>query len=528
MSASLLSSTTPVWAGLHRLPTAAPLLADATADVCVVGAGVAGLTTAALLAREGAKVVVLDAAQPGVGESSRTTAHLANAIDDRFYNIARWHGREGARLAAQSHGAAIDRVQEFVEELGIPCDFRRVPGYLFADADQDESSLDDEFAAAQAAGLKDVAFVPWPIEGGAGPRCLRFPGQAQISPWPYLAALTDEITRRGGRVHGATRVHDIMEGRTAIVRTETGLRIAAKAVVVATNTPINDRFAIHTKQHPYRTYVVSLLVPEDAMPLALYWDDGDPYHYVRLAPSRIPGMCSLIVGGEDHRTGEEEHPETRFKRLEEWARQRFPVLEGSPVVPWSGQVMETIDGLGYIGRNPGLHENTYVATGDSGMGMTHGTLAGMIITDLVLARANPWSHLYSPNRVTITAALTFAKENFHVARHYLDWGRRASKDEAADLAPGAGRVVQRGLQKIALYRDPQGALHECSAVCPHLGCIVTWTNVERTWDCPCHGSRFQADGTVINGPASESLPAAPEAEAPPSSPRSPILPTPAK
>ena len=528
MSAILPHSTTPVWAELHRLPVAAPLSADATADVCVVGAGVAGLTTAALLAREGAKVVVLDAAQPGVGESSRTTAHLANAIDDRFYNIARWHGREGARLAARSHGAAIDRVQAFAEELDIACDFRRLPGYLFADREQDEAALDEELEAARAAGLREVAFTPWPIEGAPGPRCLRFPGQAQISPWPYLAALTDEIVRRGGRVHGATRVHDVMEGRTAIIRTETGLRVAAKSLVVATNTPINDRFAIHTKQHPYRTYVASLLVPEDSMSLGLFWDNGDPYHYVRLAPSRVPGMCALIVGGEDHRTGEAEEAEARFARLEAWARGRFPVLEDSPAVRWSGQVMETIDGLGFIGRNPGLHENTYVATGDSGMGMTHGTLAGMIITDLILARANPWSHLYSPNRVTLTAALTFAKENFQVARHYLDWGRRAAKDEADGLAPGSGRVVQRGLQKIALYRDPQGSFHECSAVCPHLGCVVTWNNLEHTWDCPCHGSRFQADGTVLTGPASESLAPTPEAKASRSSasPRSPILPTP--
>ncbi len=523
MSVPLPPSTTPVWDELHQLPSAPPLSADATADVVIVGAGVSGLTTGVLLARAGAKVVILDAAQPGSGESARTTAHLANAIDDRFYNIARWHGREGARLAAQSHAAAIDRIQSFAHELDLACDFRRLDGYLFADADQSESSLDDEFEAARAAGLRDVAFVPWPIAGG-GPRCLRFPGQAQISPWPYLAGLADEFVRLGGRLHGSTRVHDILEGRNAIVRTETNLRVAGKSVVVATNTPINDRFAIHTKQHPYRTYVVSLLVPQDAMPLGLYWDNGDPYHYVRLAPSRVPGMCALIVGGEDHKTGQEEHPEPRFDRLERWARARFPVAEGSPSVRWSGQVMETIDGLGYIGRNPGQHDNTYVATGDSGMGMTHGTLAGMIITDLILNRANPWSHLYNPGRMTLAAALAFARENFNVARQYLDWGRPHAKDEAADLAPGSGRVVQRGLHKIALYRDPEGRLHERSAVCPHLGCVVSWNAAENSWDCPCHGSRFQADGTVCNGPSAESLAPSPTAEQPPTR-RSAILPS---
>lgn len=520
-------NTTPVWAQLHHLPSAGPLAADTTADVCVVGAGVAGLTTALLLAREGAKVVVLDSSQPGAGESARTTAHLANAIDDRLYNIVRWHGREGARLAVQSHGAAIDRVQAFVEELGIACDFHRLDGYLFADpADesQEESGLEEELEAARNAGFRDVEFVPWPIEGSFGPRCLRFPRQAQISPWPYLAALADEFVRLGGRIYADTRVTEVEEGRTAVVRTAAGHRVSASSLVVATNSPINDRFAIHTKQYPYRTYAVSLLVPEDSMPLGLYWDDGDPYHYVRLAPSRVPRMCSLIVGGEDHKTGHDHDPSPRFERLAAWARERFPVIPDSPVVRWSGQVMETIDGLAYLGRNPGAHDNIYVATGDSGMGMTHGTLAGMIINDLIHNRANPWSHLYNPGRVTLTAAIAFAKENFDVARQYLDWGRPHAKDDSHDLAPGGGCVVQRGLHKVALYRDPQGVVHEHSAVCPHLGCIVHWNAVESSWDCPCHGSRFQADGTVVNGPSPVNLAPAPTPDAEAGPPRPRVLP----
>ena len=219
------------------------------------------------------------------------------------------------------------------------------------------------------------------------------------------------------------------------------------------------------------------------------------------------------VGGEDHRTGEDEHPEARFSRLESWARERFPVAPGSPSIRWSGQVMETIDGLAYLGRNPGAHDNIFVATGDSGMGMTHGTLAGMIITDLFLNRANPWSHLYNPGRITVGAALAYAKENLNVARHYLDWARpRPGGGDDADLAPGQGRVVRRGAHRIALYRDQAGVLHERSAVCPHLGCAVAWNALEKTWDCPCHGSRFQADGTVVNGPAAESLAPAPSVD----------------
>ena len=503
-----LAQTQPLWAGRHRVPEAAPLESNATADVCIVGAGIAGLSTGLLLAREGARVILLDSARPGSGESARTTAHLASAIDDRFRHIARWHGREGARFAAASHAAAIDRIETFVQELGLDCDFRRLDGYLFADPDdpsQTAAKLDLEYAAARAAGLTEIDFTPWPAPGAAGPRCLCFPRQAQLSPWPYLSGLASEFLRLGGRLYGDTRVTDFSEGPNPVVHTAAGPSVSATSLVFATNSPINDRFTIHTKQAPYRTYVLALLIPEHSLPPGLYWDDGDPYHYIRLAPSALPGHSMLIVGGEDHKTGQDADPAPRFDRLEAWTRRRFPVTEARPLARCSGQVMETVDGLAYLGRNPGAHDNTYIATGDSGMGLTHGTLAGMIINDLIHHRANPWSHLYNPGRVTLTAALTFAKENTNVALQLLDRGLHKSPADSHDLAPGQGCVVQRGRQRIALHRDADGELHARSAICTHLGCVVRWNPVESTWDCPCHGSRFSADGTVTNGPARENL-----------------------
>ncbi len=492
--------TTPVWAALHDLAPAAPLAEDARADVCVVGAGVAGLTTALLLAREGRDVVVLDAGQPGAGESARTTAHLANAVDDRYYNLLHWHGREGAVLAAQSHAAAIGRVERFVEELRLRCDFRRLPGFLFSADPGGEDELEEELRAARTAGLLDAEFHAWP--GGDGPRCLRFSRQAQLSPWPYLRGLAEAFTRLGGRLHGGTRVTDIEEGAEAVVRTEWGFTVRAGSVVVATNSPINDRFTMHTKIAAYRTYAVALPVAAGAVATSLYWDTANPYHYARLAPSANEGEELLIVGGEDCKTGQDEEAELRFDRLTRWARERFPAARDSvPAHCWSGQVMETIDGLAYLGRNPGSPDNTYVITGDSGMGMTHGTLGGMIVTDLIQGRPNPWSHLYEPGRLTLRAAAPYARENFNVARQYLEWGRRDVHDDPDAVPLGAGCVVRDGLNKIAVCRDALGVLHRRSAVCPHLGCIVAWNPVEHTWDCPCHGSRFDPDGEVINGPA---------------------------
>lgn len=262
---------------------------------------------------------------------------------------------------------------------------------------------------------------------------------------------------------------------------------------------MNDIVTIHTKQAAYRTFVVAMQLSNGSVPRALYWDTADPYHYVRLVPGRGKGDV-LIVGGEDHKTGQEDDAEERFKRLIAWTRERFPT-RGEPVYAWSGQIMEPNDGIAFIGRNPGDANNVYIATGDSGNGMTHGTIAGMLLTDLILGRENPWEALYDPSRITLRAASEFAKENLNFAVQYTDLVTGGDVDSPDQLASGSGAVLRRGLKKIAAYRDPNGQIHEFSAICPHLGCVVQWNSTEKTWDCPCHGSRFEAQGKVINGPA---------------------------
>ncbi len=492
----------PPWSDF-TIPAYSPLTADTTADVCIVGAGISGLTTAYLLTQVGKSVVVLDDGAIGSGQTGATTAHLVNALDDRFFDLERFHGERGSRLAAESHSAAIDRIESIVSREQIACDFERLDGYLFCAPGHDEPLLDRELAAVHRAGLHGVVKVPRaPIEFDSGP-CLRFPNQAQFHPLKYLAGLASAIERGGSRIYAGTHATQIDGGKHAAVKTR-GATVRAGSIVVATNAPVNDLVVVHTKQAPYMTYVIGAPVRRDAMAPALYWDTGDPYHYVRLYRGIDAEHDLLIVGGEDHKSGQADDIAERHSRLEAWARARFPSM-GGVTHQWGGQVMEPVDGLAFIGRNPLDADNVYTVTGDSGNGMTHGTIAGMLITDLIQGRDNPWASLYDPGRITLRASMEFAKENANVAAQYADWMTAGDVESTDAIARDSGAVVRSGAMKVAIYRDASGALHERSAVCPHLGCIVAWNPAEKTWDCPCHGSRFDKFGEVINGPANAGL-----------------------
>lgn len=497
--------STSVWMATAETPAASPLREDTSADVCVVGAGIAGMTTAYLLAREGKSVVVIDDGPVAGGETSRTTAHLSNALDDRYYELERLHGERGARLAAESHTRAIDLIEEIVAEEGIDCDFARVDGYLFVPPGDSTEQLGEELRAAHRAGLTEVKYVERvPYDAYDFGAALHFPYQGQFHILKYIAGLTEAFKRRGGRVHTNTHAEKIEGGEQARVTTADGFTVTASAVVVATNSPVNDLVAIHTKQAPYRTYVVGARVPAGSVPRMLLWDTPDPYHYARI--QRVEGEAGaegydvLIVGGEDHKTGQAEDFDERYRRLEEWTRERFPMVEGIEF-RWSGQVLEPVDGMAFIGRNPLDSDNVYVVTGDSGSGMTHGTLAGILLTDLIAGRDNEWATLYDPSRKTLSAGGEFLKENLNVAAQYADLVTGGEVDSIEEVKPGTGAVLRRGLKKIAVHRDEQGNVRELSAVCTHLGCVVNWNDEEKTWDCPCHGSRFATDGHPVNGPA---------------------------
>ena len=504
--------TESLWMDTVEPLTYPPLAEDIRAHVCVIGAGIAGMSVAYNLAHDGKSVVVIDDSPIGNGESGRTTAHLCNALDDYYSRLARLFGDDGARKAAESHTAAIQRIESIVELEDIDCDFERVDGFLFAGTDDSREFLSEELDASHAAGLTDTGlFERAPVDSfNTGP-ALRFPRQAQFHPLKYLHGLARAITRDGGRIYTGTRATLVEDGEPAKVTTSSGHTILADDIVVATNSPINDWMVMHTKQAPYRTYVVGLKVPAGSVPHLLLWDTSDPYHYVRVqrGEGRNPAYDILIVGGEDHKTGQARDTDRRFDSIERWARDRFPIAE-NVAYRWSGQVLEPVDSLAFIGKNPGSDEHIYIATGDSGNGMTHGAIAGILLADLINGVENPWAAIYDPSRISLRSAPHYARENINVAEQYSSWLTPGEVDRIDGIPNNSGAVIRRGMRKAAVFRDAEGNISECSAMCTHLYCIVHWNDTEKTWDCPCHGSRFDPYGKVINGPAIEDLGPAPE------------------
>jgi glycine/D-amino acid oxidase-like deaminating enzyme len=349
------------------------LTRNVQADVCVVGAGIAGLSVALCLLEHGRSVIVLDRYDVGEGETLRTSGHLSSALDDRYVELERLHGEGGARMAAESHRAAIDRIEDWVAKYGIECDFRRVDGYLFRAPESDQRILDEECAAARRAGLDaELCTDGAPGAEHLGP-ALRFPDQARIHVRHYLLGLAAAVRRSGGRVFGGADVVVVHDGDAfAGVRTREGVEVRAGAVVVATNAPFHRRVAVHTKQAAYRTFVVAGRIPRGEIADALYWDTGDPYRYARcLDGGANADWQYLIVGGEDCRTGQAEEAHRPFEALTAWARMFAPAFSDVEFA-WSGQVLEPVDGLAFIGADPGA-KRIFVVTGDSGNGLTHGT-----------------------------------------------------------------------------------------------------------------------------------------------------------
>jgi glycine/D-amino acid oxidase-like deaminating enzyme len=389
---------------------------DIDTEVLIVGGGIAGLTTAYCLLKAGRKVILVEDGYIGSGETGRTTAHITCAFDDRYFELEKIFGKEKAMLAANSHMEAIQFITNTVKQQNIDCNFKRVPGYLFLSGSDKKETLEKEYAATKNAGLLTEMLEQVPgLEAEEGKWCIKFPEQGQFHIMKYLTGLADAIIGMGGKIYTETKAEDITkEGAKA-----NGFDIKAKHIVVATNTPINDLVTMHTKQWPYRTYVIAAKVPKGKLSYSLWWDTGDqdskwiaaPYHYVRL--EEYDNQYDLLIsGGEDHKTGQadDEHiaEENRYEKLIEWTKKRFPAMQ-EVTYKWSGQVMEPIDYMAFIGKNPG-NDNIYIITGDSGNGMTHGTLGGIILTDIITGKKNPWEDLYNPSRITLKTAVDFMHE----------------------------------------------------------------------------------------------------------------------
>lgn len=489
-----------------------PLKGNLETDVVIVGGGIAGLSVAYCLIQSGKKVVLIEDGFIGSGETGRTTAHFVTALDDRYYNLEKIFGEEKTKLIAESHQVAIDFVEQTVKKENIDCGFERVNGYLFLHPSDKKDSLQEELKAALRAGveIKEVDEAPGMLQVE---KALCFMNQAQFHPLKYLQGLCKAIEKKGGKIFTGTHALNInYEGIT----TKTGFKVKAKHVVVATNSPVNNKYTMFSKQYAYRTYVIGALVKKDLLPKALWWDTGDfesnykfpPYHYLRVHPYNEQ-YDLLISGGEDHPTADISKSkiieENRYQLLEDWTRKHFPT--GEIVYCWSGQVLEPMDGLAFIGRNPLDRDNVYIVTGDSGNGMTHCSFAGLLISDLINGKENKWEKLYSPLRFTLkesAAAIQLLSDD--LLNVLKKWFYKGSVELSA-IKNGEAGIVKLDGKKCGAYRDESGKLFLVSAECVHLKCMVHWNNDEKSWDCPCHGSRFTYEGKVINGPANFDLPA---------------------
>lgn len=488
-----------LWSATATPPTFTPLMANVEVDVAILGGGITGLTAALFLAEAGKSVTLVEARRIGGVVSQRSTAHLTEAVDTRYSKIASDFGKDGARLVAQSSRAAIEKVAELAHAHSIPCDLLRRPGFLYTEREEDVAKLREELEAAKHAGLAvellDHAPLPFATKGA-----LRFPDQAQFHVQRYLAGLAAAAQGKGAQIHEETRAITVEDGEPCIVHLENGTRIRARDVIVATHKPLNRVF-LQTKVFSYRSYV--LAYRDIVFPDGLFWDTEDPYHYT--SAFTIDGVPYLIVGGEDHKTGATQETEERFDKLHAYTKERVSVV-GEPAYRWSAQVEEPVDGLPFIGRSP-ASDHVFVATGFSGNGMTFGTVAAMLGSDFVLERPNAWAELYSATRVKpIASAVTYVTENVDVPLHFVsDRLHPPDATSLGEVKPGEGKHVRVRGERLAVYCDPRGELHAVSSVCTHLGCLVKFNAAETTWDCPCHGSRFDIGGKVLDGPATRPL-----------------------
>lgn len=498
-----MKSTMSLW-NLMPHPRYPSLASDLEVDTLVVGSGITGLTAATLLAEAGREVALVEARTLGSGVSGQTTAHLTEAVDARYQHIEGAFGEDGARMVAESSRAAIELIARIVARYDIDCAFERLPGYLYAERLDEPGieTVDREYAASARAGLtvSEIANVPLPFSARIA-RAVRYEDQACVDAGAYLEGLARAAIAGRAQIFERSRVVAVEDGATAVVHFESGVEVRARHVFFATDAAPH-RFFLQTKVHPYRSYVLAYDAPREDSP-GLFWDTYEPYHYLRTA--NVSGSSYLLVGGGDHRTGTESETEKHYDELSKYVFERYGIRGAA--LRWSSQVYESIDGLPFIGMRP-TGKHVHYATGFGGNGMTFGTLAAKITTDAILGLESPWASLYSAARIKpIVSAPTFVRENLESSIHLIeDWVLGTSEAASVEaVAPGDGKIVRVQGRRLAVYRDPRGNLHAVSPVCTHLGCHVHFNQAERSWDCACHGSRFDVDGAVLHGPATREL-----------------------
>lgn len=470
-------------------------------DVVIVGGGITGITTALLLQQAGKQCLLVEAHNIGYGTTSGTTAHLNTFVDTTYDVIEKDFSAEKAKLVAEVTAEAINLIKHHVETYNINCGFAQLPGYVFSQTDKQADALEKIADASARAGLsvQRVETIPVNIPFKTA---IEIGGQAQFHPTNYIIGLAKAFEQHGGIIVENCLVKSTDDNdETLIVRTSLG-SVQAKQMVYATHIPIGINL-LHMRCAPYRSYAIAVTLKDGNYPNALVYDMYSPYHYYRT--QEIEGNKYLIAGGEDHKTGHEENTEACLMRLESYVREHFEVEQVA--YKWSSQYYEPADGLPYIGKLPGSSGKTFVATGFSGNGMTYGTVAAIIFREMLAGVTSKYEDVFEPRRVKPIAGFSnFIKENVDVAKELISgWLTKEKIDELAALAPGEARVVSFEDNRVALYKDEQNNLHAVNPVCTHMKCIVSWNNTEQSWDCPCHGARYNCNGIVLTGPSTDGL-----------------------
>jgi glycine/D-amino acid oxidase-like deaminating enzyme/nitrite reductase/ring-hydroxylating ferredoxin subunit len=496
--------TQPYWIRTATLPNFAPLHRDLTVDVAIIGGGLVGISAAYFLKAAGLTVALFERERCATIDTGHTTAHLTMVTDLTLSEMVKEFGRDTARAVWDAGRIAIDRIEENIATEHIDCDFRRVPGHLhlaIAGAGLSKDDLREQANLATELGFDASYLETIPPFGLAG---VRFENQALFHPRKYLSGLLRAIAGDGCYVFEQTAVDAVHSDPQSVQAL--GHTVTCQYVVLATHTPLAGKTNVasatllQSKLALYSTYVLGGRLRTGGVPHGLYWDTTDPYHYLRVEPHA--GADYFIFGGADHKTGQEPNTSLRYEALERTLRRILPMAEVTD--RWSGQVIETNDGLPYIGETA---NRQFVATGFAGNGMTFGTIAALMARDAVLGRPNPWKELFRPDRTKIRGGTwDYIRENkdylyYMVRDHFATTHAKSLRG----LKPGSGKVVDLNGQRVAAYRDLQGVVSMCSAMCTHMGCEVHFNQAETTWDCPCHGSRFKTNGKVIAGPAESPL-----------------------
>ena len=468
-------------------------------DVIIIGGGITGITTGLLLQQAGKKCLIAEAASLGFGTTGGTTAHLNDFFDSPYHTVKKNFGADNAGLLAQAAREAMGLIKDNVKEFKIDCNYEEREGYLFALNDKQSQELDELVAASQEVGV-EVDFIndsPFPIPY-LKVACFR--NQAQFHPARYILKLAEAFEAAGGTIVQNCRVLELEGGDVIEAKSDMG-NFRARYAIYATHVPPGVNI-LHFRCAPYRSYAIAVKL-KTKYPQALGYDMNDPYHYYRT--QEVDGQQYLIAGGEDHKTGHEENTGACFRRLESHVKSYFEVE--AVAYRWSSQYFEPADGLPYIGHLPGNGDNVLVATGFGGNGMIYGTISGILLRDLIINNKSMYKDLFHPGRVKPLAAMSnFVKEAVDVVKELITAPFKAEQlKEFSEMAPEEGKVVDFNGHKLAVHKDGAGALHAVNAACTHIKCTIAWNGSEKSWDCPCHGSRFAIDGSVLTAPATKAL-----------------------